>query len=667
MELSSLAKLCGMSTTIFRYTIYAFCLFALLGCRRAPAEIPPTTMPTATAVPAVPEMTLTVEMPLEVELGARFNVVVRVGNLSADPVENLTVMLPIPAGTTEVNIPVGSQFANAAVQWEIAKMEAGAILTELITLQAPFETSDHLVPAAQLTISDQLVASAEPQPLQVAGGTLPIAIARARVGEVVNVIGAVTYYQDGTFYVTDETGGIRVQSPVGAPNLTFELGQMIAVAGEVVSAGERVAILLDAEMLDAMLCNDCAPLETQPNDHDFRLGQLVTTTGTVREIVAVADGEQITLEGDDGNSWQIWIVGGAGISADTLTIGQQATIVGIYDEWDSQLAIAPRLPSDITPIFNETLRLTFDAPASVSIDRPITHTLTLHNESDEPRTNLVVSAAVPRLGGELFAGAVITNSGNGQLGTDGVIYWGVPELAAQSTHTFTYQIQYFESGMATTAMAVRGDEQIDEVLLANTLYVGQPVPIVAIQVGESSPMRGREVLIEGIVTHVAAERGGFFMQQSADILIRGMGIFVETVGDPTVSSGDSVLVRGIVRERNGETIVAEMRDGIVVPSSGNPLPEALPFDPDTDDLPAYFEPFEGMLISLNEPMITISDTTAAGVTAAVFQHDFNDANYVMHLLTDVVYLEGEEIAPFVGVVSAEFDQYIIIPIADSSR
>ncbi len=668
MGLKNLAKLCAMHSNIHKYIFPVLLLLIaaiMIGCRQTADDAPPTVSPTSVPTATLPEMTMTVEMPTQVARGERYNVVVRVSNLSAETVENLLVILPLPADVVNVATPAGATVAGSTLTWTISKVQTGATVTELLTFEAPFEVQEVLLPAAQLQVAGESVATASAQSFAVAGGSLPVEIAREKLGETVSIAGVVTLYAGRIFYVADESGGVRVQVPADAPNLTFDVGQMVTVTGEVVSFDGSVAIMLDVETLAASLCSTCAPLDLPPVADDPALGQLTTLTGTVREIITLADGTQILLADDAGEVAQIWIDDRVGISAEMLTIGQQATVVGIYDDWQGNRAVAPRQQSDLAAIFPAALRLTFAAPASVAIAEPLTHTLTLYNDSAQPRSNIVVSAAVPRLADDLFAGTVITNSGNGRLGTDGIIYWGVPELPPQSAQTFSYQIQYFEPGTATTVMTVRAENSADEFNLQETIYVGQPVPIYAIQEGDSSPLRGREVLIEGIVTYVAPERGGFFVQQPSDILVRGVGVFVETIGDPTVTSGDAVQVRGTVRERNRETIVAELRGGIMVLSADNPLPQPLPLDPmgDSADIPAYMEPFEGMLVELNEPLQVVEATSPDGVTALVYERhglETSAAGQIILVQGLADLQRGDLVEPLDGVVSAEFDRYIIL-------
>jgi hypothetical protein len=654
-----------MQTIILRSTTLYLLLFLLFGCQREPDVTPPPPSPTAITRLPLPEMVLTVEMPTQVELGQRYNVLVRVNHLSADMIENLTVLLPIPDGAVSLVTPIDATETAGILSWTIEKMQAGASLTELLTFEAPFEPRNVMLPEAQLQLNGETIAVTVAQPFVVAGGQLPVRVARQKIGELVSVSGAVSYYSQRVFYIADQSGGIRVQIADGAPNITFELGQMVTVTGTVVPYDGSVAILLDAERVEATPCFDCAPLEIVPSFDQKALGTLVTQSGTVRDIVSMVDGTQIGLTDVTGELLQIWLDGRLGISADAVTPSQQLTIVGIYDDWNGNRAIALRQQADLAPIFPPTLRLTFDAPVSVPLSEPLTHTITLYNDSDETRTNVVVSAAVPRLVDDLFAGTILTTTGNGQLGTDGILYWGVPEMVPNSSQTFSFQIQYFSEGRATTTVSARAENSPEPITRRETLYVGQPVPIFAIQEGDRSPLRGREVLVEGIVTLVTPLRQGFFLQQPSDLLVRGVGVFVETTGEPTVQSGDAVRVRGIVQERNDETVIAASRDEIIVLSADNPLPEALPFDLPTDsaETQSYMEPFEGMLIALGEPMLVVSDTTAQGITTLVYaRHGLESAAaYLMTVKGLDQVRRGDRVEPFLGVVAAEFDDYYILP------
>jgi len=132
--------------------------------------------------------------------------------------------------------------------------------------------------------------------------------------------------------------------------------------------------------------------------------------------------------------------------------------------------------------------------------------------------------------------------------------------------------------------------------------------------GETSPLNGNVVVIEGIVigdfqggsSGAHGNLQGFYVQEEdadADIdPLTSEGIFIFDGNNPAtnVAEGDLVRVLGAVSEFNGLTEITSFNDVSVI-SSGNTLPTiselTLPVDALED-----FEPFEGMYVTLPQAL-----------------------------------------------------------------
>ena len=135
--------------------------------------------------------------------------------------------------------------------------------------------------------------------------------------------------------------------------------------------------------------------------------------------------------------------------------------------------------------------------------------------------------------------------------------------------------------------------------------------------GASSPLEGRAVTVEGIVTgdfqdndaDASRNLGGFYIQNTPDAdLASSDAVFVFDGSNPSVdvASGDLVRVAGTVNEHFGETQVAAssvavIGNGAIVAASVN-LPVTATILNSDGQLVANLERFEGMLIRLPQTM-----------------------------------------------------------------
>ncbi|SDQ20889.1 hypothetical protein SAMN05428982_0098 [Pseudoxanthomonas sp. CF385] len=130
--------------------------------------------------------------------------------------------------------------------------------------------------------------------------------------------------------------------------------------------------------------------------------------------------------------------------------------------------------------------------------------------------------------------------------------------------------------------------------------------------GARSALDGQTVTVEGVVTGVFADLGGFFVQDAGDgQAATSDAVFVafeEGAPAPSVSVGDRMRVRGIVGERKAgsdDTLTALHAPVVQARGKGTIAPLVLTAQPDA------WERYEGMLVRIDAPL-TLSGTDALG-------------------------------------------------------
>ena len=271
-------------------------------------------------------------------------------------------------------------------------------------------------------------------------------------------------------------------------------------------------------------------------------------------------------------------------------------------------------------------------------------------EGDAGTTSLVFT--VNRAGGLGSAATVdyaiaLGTASADDLGAGAVLSGTVSFAEGQRTATITVPVQGDLVGEANETLNLSlsnpvGNIEIIDAAAIGTITNDDPVAlsIGAIQ-GEDhrSAFTGQVVITTGIVT--AVDTNGFYLQDAAgDGNARTSdGIFVFTVGAPTVLVGDAASVSGTVEEfqggAGGLTLTEITAPTVTVTSSGNALPTALTigqggvlppteaidddgltsFDPATDGID-FWESLEGMRVTIDAPLV-VSNTTEFGETDVV--------------------------------------------------
>ncbi len=639
------------------------------------------------------------DLPKTVPPLAEFDVSVMVENLTGQDVAAMAISVPVSADYEVVALPEGAAVENGRFSLTIPQLATDETYETSFTLQAPLSYIDTVVNGYYTEADGYLRAYGSPMPLSVAGGTVPIDVARESVGNTVTVEGIATMYTDGfyagstgtKFYVEDETGGIQVYIPGGKGVVSVNIGDEVRATGEIELYRDSIELIPanlpdDIEILNAGAADPEPTLITvnDNNSNEAVIGRLNAIEGTATRIEEFTYSYEVDLTDDEGNTTLIYVEKDAGLTAEPLDVDRDYRIIGISEFYDSFHQLKPRLQEDMVEIFPPVLRMELAVANSIEAGELLTYTLTVNNYTEAPMTNLVITAVPP-------TNASITEILNdGQL-ADGEIQWQIAELAGDGGEMAVQFSVEVEGGQTVEfpAAAASADQWQQPTMTQPFLtFVGGGVPIWAIQgSGDTSPYVRATVTTKGVVTAVFSELGGFWLQETVtdDDPATSAGIFVltETIPDG-LAAGDQIQLTGRVREASGQTLIQPPEPVTIITSStGNPLPDPVPYNPPADPAEAavYNEAREGMLVAQEGTAIVIAPTTQYGETVMV---DESWGVETVTRLEEVGYLimaddgssmthedgstqayaaaRGDVIFGLVGPLAYTFDNYKIEPI-----
>jgi hypothetical protein len=189
---------------------------------------------------------------------------------------------------------------------------------------------------------------------------------------------------------------------------------------------------------------------------------------------------------------------------------------------------------------------------------------------------------------------------------------------------------------------------------------------------QNSPLLGEVVRVKGIVTANFQEtptRSFYIQEGELPRTAASTGIQVVQGEHPTpeVKVGDEVMVVGIVIERNSGTIldISRVGSGLIVTSSGNPLPLPIELRPPANESDArrYLTQYEGMLVSVPRAVartptdeggsfvVVRLDGTGPRTTGALTVGAASGTRYVVDV--------GEVIDGIIGPLDRQGDRFII--------
>ncbi len=600
-----------------------------------------STLLAAYALPA----SLAWQAPHQARPGETFQAPLVLTNTGTQALENITVYFPIPAGLDVTNY-AGALLENGTLTWQIPSLAPGEQVRFPLTFQAPWTYLTTTASGYYAEAAGRYTFGA-PQPVQIAGGSIPVGVARALPeGTEVVVEGVATMYTGGfyagggnvKFYVQDETGGIQIQVFGGEGQVNVPIGARVRVRGAI--AVYRGAVQIQPKVVPndiQILAEDATepqPLSVSLEEATSPLmeGRLVTVQGTVTALAEHSYSYTFTLSDETGHNLGVYVDKNTHANPlEVLEVGQDAQLTGILDERDGNIQLYPRRQSDIVPQFPPELVVNIQAPLHVRPGETFTVTLTAVNHTLQALTDVRLRLPVP------VGAAFLEADHNGRVGA-GAVTWQIPALKSYTGKVSVHA--QFRVSTATEYITLEGYQAIAQQWQkpatgpARFVFLGDNVPIWAIQGdGFKSPYRGEELTTEGVVTGVFPGLGGFFIQdlKPDDDPDTSEGLFVsipkelwQAVGlnKPDFVSrllGHKVRATGTVREAWQQTVLElASADAFTVEAPATePRPILLDPPEDPTEAEAYYEHLEGMLVTVPQEVVAVGPTNRYGETPVV--------------------------------------------------
>jgi predicted extracellular nuclease len=417
------------------------------------------------------------------------------------------------------------------------------------------------------------------------------------------------------------------------------------------------------------------------------LGSLIAVEGRATRIAEYSYSYEVDLADDDGNSVLLYIDKLTEATTEPLDVGKRYRVTGISELYDTTWQLKPRFQIDLVELFPPELMLEMRAANSVLPGELLTYTLTALNHTDEPLSNVRITAVPPA------ASASVVQILDGGERADGALVWTIRKLSGGGKAATVRYIVAVTDGAGGQIVAEPAEAVAEEwpgpvVAPERLTFVGSGVPIWAIQGGGmTSPYARDRATTVGVVTGVFPDMQGFWIQEveTDEDPSTSSGLFVQSGElEAPVELGDEIRLSGKVRERSGQTLLELLSlDELSVLSSGNELPAAVELDPPSDEGAAqlYFEALEGMLVQLSEPTVAVGPTSKYGETPLVkakwgiqrvLKGDaegmlifVDDGSAATHYSLDTLPFAvqtGDSLSGVVGPLAYTFEQYKIEPI-----
>jgi uncharacterized repeat protein (TIGR01451 family) len=621
-----------------------FVLLLILGA--CAPEVPPTPRPSPPLLLDEGQLSITLVAPPSVEPGTQFDYELEVANKAGISAQDVLITFGVPIDLTIAAVSDGGMVDGNRVRWVLAEMAGGTAVSRRVTVGAPLTYAILVAQDYGVQAGDWLLpAVGTPVYTRIEGGIASIGAARSLVGERVTIEGITTmidhgYRPGGTgdwFYLQDETGGIRVQlsDQVGVlPALA--LGERVQATGEVSNYLGSLRVVINGRWGVEVLGQGESPVPdkvtiAQMADGAQWAGRLIATTGQAIRVEEFADGYEIELAGDQGDVLLVYgdKLAGLDLQVERIEVGHQYTVAGIGEMYGERFYLKPRTDADVVEVPLPTLAVEGHAPANVLPGETLEYTFIVANRTAAPLVNVVVTSTLP-------AGYAILTAveDGGELITD-TLRWAIPSLLPHGDRSVRFSVVVAGSitgevgAVALDHYAAWADGwPFREVGLPLRTFISDCVPIHAIQgPGFVSPYALDVVDTEGVVTGVFPGLEGFWIQglmpDGNPLTSEGLFVYAGAVGLERalhLEVGDRVKVRGRVRERWGQTeIHVAARQGVVVVDGDLPLPDPIELEPPVgiDAAVAYYEPLEGMLVSVTDAAIAVAPTSCEGEYALV--------------------------------------------------
>ena len=570
--------------------------------------------------------------PASVEPGSLFTYQLTLTNPTGQALDNLRLVFPVDTALSLTSIYQGGTMIDATAEWQIDSLPADTSLTFEVDVTAPWR---YLTAAAQnIRVKAEdgaLLGFAGSRWTRVEGGTLPIDIARGMLGEEVTIEGTATMYTGGfyagsgvKFYIQDETGGVQVYVSGAGGILNVPLNALVRVRGSVLLYNNSIEIAPlspdDVEIISIQgepvtpLPVDISTLLENP---DVYTGLLVQVEGRATRIEEFSYSYEIDLANDDGEIITLYVDELTEINIEALDLNHMYRMTGLPDWRSTALYLNPRIDADLEEIYPPEVMVQIESPGSVLPGEDATITLVVHNHLAEAVDNLIVSIASPAEGG------TVTSVLDGGEARDEGLVWRLDTLAGGgASASFSYTVAAssgVEEILAAGCSVTYEGSDAPAYGPDRTVYIGEGVPIAAVQGdGIISPYKLEQINVQGVVTGVFPELGGFFIQDPIgdDNEATSDGLFIALEAeDPGVAIGDWIRASGTVRESGQQTQLALVSQAdLTVLRRSQALPLAINYAPPEDDEEAllYNEALEGMLVSVAGPARAVAPTSYYG-------------------------------------------------------
>ena len=296
--------------------------------------------------------------------------------------------------------------------WPIDQLEPGETVTDQIRVQAPWIYGTLTLQNAHILVeSTGDITLAPVLRTEVAGGVLPIRIARTLIGQDVIVEGFATMYTGGffagssgtKFYLEDGSAGVQIYVPNGMGVLDVPIGARVRVEGEAQLYRGALEIVPSTpelvEILEAETGENPSPLQTTirhvVNDLETTPGLLVEIEGTLVRAEEFSYSYELDFVDDEGQLLTAYLDKETDATIETLTEGEVYRAVGVMEIRDGNNLLNPRQQSDLIRVFQPIVYIDADAPGAVAPGNEFTVTLSLENHSGQPLTDFLVWAEAP--------------------------------------------------------------------------------------------------------------------------------------------------------------------------------------------------------------------------------------------------------------------------------
>lgn len=648
---------------------------------------------------------ITLAAPTSVEPGTQFDYDLEVTNNTGVTTHDVVIAFSIPLSLTVVAGSDDGAVGDHVVQWTLPEMADDETVSRHVTVGTPQTYATLMARDYRVQADDwPQPALGAPVRTRVEGGIISIGAARAlsMLGERVTVEGIATMYSggyyagtnNGKFYIQDESGGMQIQcfDDNGTPPVVA-LGERVRATGEVGIYRNSMQIIPFSNLDDVVILGQedailpQAVTVAQATSDPAVSGKLIAATGQAIRVEEFTYSYEIDLADDQGNVVLVYVdkLTEMPLEIEQMEVGHQYTIAGVSEMYDDLFQIKPRIPADIAEVFPPVLAIEADVVHNVPPTGTLAYTLTVFNHTDAPFSDVTITSTLPAGNAVL---ASVTDEGQWEGNT---LRWTIPTLPAhesQSVHFYAVAI----GGAGTIAVerytAWANEWPLHETGLPLLTFIGEGVPVYAIQgPGFASPYKLSFVDTEGIVTGIFPGLEGFWIQgtEPDGDPATSEGLFVFTGGSPVeVQVGDLVAVHGRVRERSNQTeLHITAPEDVVVVESEQPLPEPIELDPplEVEAAPAYYEPLEGMFVSVITHAVAVAPTSQYGeyvlvraergidrilrgheTGAFIVVDDGASISYDDSTTLPYTVRSGDRVGNLVGPLAFTFDQYKIEPV-----